>query len=127
MYVAWMLRHPLIKRSNAFFFIQANKKTNSSSSNIRHSFNGTEVDLHFSPSTPTTHTVYTMAAADNTHTSRVGGHVRAGSAGNWGSFSRNSHLATYPHASSPDNAVASPWSTTELAVGSSRLNEKAWA
>lgn len=64
------------------------------------------------------------------HVPRVQGHVRAGSAGNWGSFSR-SNLAPspYPHSSSPggDITINSPWSTTELAVGSSRLHEKAWA
>ncbi|CAK5264884.1 unnamed protein product [Mycena citricolor] len=58
---------------------------------------------------------------------RVNGHVRAGSAGNWGSFSRSSHLGFGQ--SSPSTEVgSSPWSTTELAVGSSRLHEKAaWA
>ncbi|THV06076.1 hypothetical protein K435DRAFT_646085 [Dendrothele bispora CBS 962.96] len=53
------------------------------------------------------------------------GHVRAGSAGNWATFSRN--MSAYPHAPSPvgENNVNSPWSTTEL-MGP-RLNEKAWA
>jgi hypothetical protein len=63
---------------------------------------------------------------------RVNGHVRSGSAGNWGGFGRSSNLATsaYPHAASPAGEImggSSPWSSTELAVGTSRLHEKAWA
>ncbi|KAF7306622.1 hypothetical protein MIND_00453600 [Mycena indigotica] len=83
-----------------------------SNANVR-SLNGSENDVTFSPSPP----------------ARANGHVRAGSAGNWGSFSRTSHLATgYSQASPSTEAPAnSPWSTTELAVGSSRLNDKAWA
>ncbi|KII93382.1 hypothetical protein PLICRDRAFT_26628 [Plicaturopsis crispa FD-325 SS-3] len=60
------------------------------------------------------------------------GHARSGSAGNWGSIARGSHLAApspYPNTSSPGGEAMhnnSPWSTSELAVGSSRLNEKAW-
>ncbi|KAG7099512.1 hypothetical protein E1B28_001357 [Marasmius oreades] len=63
--------------------------------------------------------------------SRVNGHVRAGSAGNWGNFTtRSTHLnSAYPHAPSPvgDGQINSPWTATELNMGSSRLNEKAWA
>ncbi|KAF9270516.1 hypothetical protein L218DRAFT_983016 [Marasmius fiardii PR-910] len=62
---------------------------------------------------------------------RANGHVRAGSAGNWGNFTaRNTHLnSAYPHAPSPvgDVQINSPWTATELTMSSSRLNEKAWA
>ncbi|KAL0578025.1 hypothetical protein V5O48_003975 [Marasmius crinis-equi] len=63
---------------------------------------------------------------------RANGHVRAGSAGNWGNFTtaRSAHLnSAYPHAPSPvgDVQINSPWTATELTMGSSRLNEKAWA
>lgn len=87
--------------------------------------NGSE-DLSggFSPSTGHS---YTLGSGEG-GASAPRGHVRAGSAGNWGNFSR-SHLASaYPHAASPANeTMNSPWSTTELSMGSSRLNDKAWA
>ncbi|TFK41323.1 hypothetical protein BDQ12DRAFT_600759 [Crucibulum laeve] len=110
---------------------QPTKKTNANS-NVRHSFNGTEVDLSFSPSPPATgHSSYALPSGDGVPSSRANGHVRAGSAGNWGSFGRSSHLtpSAYPHASSPAGEIIanSPWSSTELAMGSSRLHEKAWA
>ncbi|KAJ7462734.1 hypothetical protein B0H11DRAFT_94258 [Mycena galericulata] len=100
-----------------------------SNSNVRHSFNGSE---DFSPSPPASgHSPFALPSGDSTSSggSRTNGHVRAGSAGNWGSFSRSSHLTSAYGQSSPstENAASSPWSTTELAVGSSRLHEKAWA
>ncbi|KAF9015004.1 hypothetical protein BDQ17DRAFT_1385826 [Cyathus striatus] len=107
------------------------KKSNNSSSNIRHSFNGTDIDLNFSPSPPASGPSYALSSVENQSQSRTNGHVRAGSAGNWGSFGRSSHLAnsSYPSASSPagDIIANTPWATNELAVGPSRLNEKAWA
>ncbi|KAJ7899991.1 hypothetical protein B0H14DRAFT_2671790 [Mycena olivaceomarginata] len=104
--------------------------TPSNNSNVRHSFNGSD---DFTPSPPASgHSPF--ALGDNSTSSggggRANGHVRAGSAGNWGSFSRSSHLTGAYGQSSPSTeaaASASPWSTTELAVGSSRLHEKAWA
>ncbi|KAJ7225863.1 hypothetical protein GGX14DRAFT_641447 [Mycena pura] len=102
-----------------------------SNANVRHSFNGSEGDVNFSSSPPASnHSPFTLPSNDNTPSAgRTNGHVRSGSAGNWGSFSRSSHLsAGYGQASPSTDAPAnSPWSTTELAVGSSRLNEKAWA
>ncbi|KAF9474299.1 hypothetical protein BDN70DRAFT_323578 [Pholiota conissans] len=111
-----------------------------SNSNPRHSFSGTEGDVNFSPSPPASGLAFghaTGAGGDSpqlgSSAPRVNGHVRAGSAGNWGSFGRSSHLSTstsaYPHGVSPAGEIMSnsPWSSTELAVGSSRLNEKAWA
>ncbi|KAL0950810.1 hypothetical protein HGRIS_007574 [Hohenbuehelia grisea] len=78
----------------------------SSNSTARHSFNG-DADGTFSPSPPITGQQYTMSSAVDGSSSaapRANGHVRSGSAGNWGNM----------------------W-TSDLAVGSSRLNEKAWA
>ncbi|KAJ7169530.1 hypothetical protein C8R46DRAFT_200121 [Mycena filopes] len=102
-----------------------------SNSSVRHSFNGSDGDVNFSPSPPASgHSPFTMPSGDSTsNAGRTNGHVRAGSAGNWGSFSRSSHLTTGYGQSSPSTEAAanSPWSTTELAVGSSRLHEKAWA
>ncbi|KAJ6501708.1 hypothetical protein C8R47DRAFT_970199 [Mycena vitilis] len=102
-----------------------------SNSNVRHSFNGSEGDVNFSPSPPASgHSPFNLPSGDSTSSAgRTNGHVRAGSAGNWGSFSRSSHLTGGYGQSSPSNeaAASSPWSTTELAVGSSRLHEKAWA
>ncbi|KAJ7102271.1 hypothetical protein B0H15DRAFT_795796 [Mycena belliarum] len=99
-----------------------------SNSSVRHSFNGSE---DFSPSPPaSSHSPFNMPSGDSpSGAGRTNGHVRAGSAGNWGSFSRSSHLTSAYGQSSPstETAANSPWSTTELAVGSSRLNEKAWA
>jgi hypothetical protein len=113
-------------------------KTASASSTARHSFNGTEVDISSPPSVSSGHSAFGLSSAESVpnaghHAPRPNGHVRSGSAGNWGSFPRTSHLAPspYPHSSSPGGEVNmqqhSPWSTSELAVGSSRLNEKAWA
>ncbi|KAJ7139774.1 hypothetical protein C8R44DRAFT_312601 [Mycena epipterygia] len=102
-----------------------------SNSSVRHSFNGSEGDVNFSPSPPASgHSPFALPSGDSTSSAgRTNGHVRAGSAGNWGSFSRSSHLTTAYGQSSPSTEAAanSPWSTTELAVGSSRLHEKAWA
>ncbi|KAJ7042594.1 hypothetical protein C8F04DRAFT_1076464 [Mycena alexandri] len=102
-----------------------------SNSSVRHSFNGSDGDVNFSPSPPASgHSPFTMPSAESTsNAGRTNGHVRAGSAGNWGSFSRSSHLTAAYGQSSPSTEAAanSPWSTTELAVGSSRLHEKAWA
>ena len=114
--------------------------------NPRHSFSGTDGELAFSPSPPAGAHAFASAHGANAGDSapsapggppssaRANGHVRAGSAGNWGAFARgSSHLASasaYPHAASPAGEImggVSPWSSTELAVGSSRLNEKAWA
>ncbi|KAJ7071513.1 hypothetical protein C8F01DRAFT_1110833 [Mycena amicta] len=81
------------------------------------------------PTSPASgHTPFTLSGDGVPSGPRANGHVRAGSAGNWGSFSRSSHLtAGYGQPSPSTEAQAnSPWSTTELAVGSSRLNEKAW-
>ncbi|KAF8624790.1 hypothetical protein AX15_005679 [Amanita polypyramis BW_CC] len=96
----------------------------SSNNNIRHSLNGTDVDLSFKQTTPTQS--FNM---DNITTPRAGGHIRAGSAGNWASLSRSGHLSAFPHGSSQagDIIVNTPWSSADLAIGSTRLSEKTWA
>ncbi|KAF9452548.1 hypothetical protein P691DRAFT_208576 [Macrolepiota fuliginosa MF-IS2] len=107
------------------------KKTTAGSS-IRHSFNGTEVDLNLG-SLPTgpSHNYTLSTSDDSSHVAaapRVNGHVRAGSAGNWASFSR-SQLAnsSYPGSSSPaaDRMAGSPWN--DITIAAPRLHEKAWA
>ncbi|PFH49198.1 hypothetical protein AMATHDRAFT_5090 [Amanita thiersii Skay4041] len=104
---------------------------NSTSNNsIRHSFNGSDVEVNFSQSPPIAgQSNYGLSSIDSVTTPRANGHVRAGSAGNWASFSRSSHLSAFPHGSSPagDIIVNAPWSSADLAVGSTRLGEKAWA
>jgi hypothetical protein len=111
---------------------QKRNSTSASNSNPRHSFSGTEVDLGFNPSPPASVHSYGhgQSSSENsqpTPPSRVNGHVRAGSAGNWGSITRSSHLSTsaFPHGPSAAGEIMSnsPWSSTELAVGSSLLHQ----
>jgi len=108
-----------------------NSTSSTSNSNARHSFSGPDGD--FSPSPPASGHAYGRESPQPGPSGppRVNGHVRAGSAGNWGSYTRSSHLSTsaYPHSPSPAGEIMSnsPWSSTELAVGSSRLHEKSWA
>jgi hypothetical protein len=88
--------------------------------------------VNFCPSPPATSHSYTLASGENNQSGqpRGNGHVRAGSAGNWGSFSRSSLSTAYTNGASPAGEIMSsnsPWSSTELAVGTSRLHEKAWA
>lgn len=101
--------------------------------NPRHSFSG-EVDFGFVPS-PSTAT-YEKSNGPSTPTANVGalsgrgnGHVRAGSAGNWGSLVRsnlvNTSFGRGTHSPAGDIMSASPWSSGEMAA--LRLNEKAWA
>ncbi|PPQ66103.1 hypothetical protein CVT26_010904 [Gymnopilus dilepis] len=111
-----------------------NSTSSTTNSNPRHSFSGSDVDLNFSPSPPASGHAFAHNANDAVQPTptRVNGHVRAGSAGNWGSISRSSHLSAasaYPHATSAAGEIMSnsPWSSTELAVGSTRLHEKNWA
>src|SRR5262245_25236469 len=119
--------------------LQQQQRLNKASTNpgLRHSFNGTDVQLNFStpPPSVSAHPSLGVSSPDGSpspNTPRTSGHSRSGSAGNWGSISRSSNLAApslYPRSSSPtpEVNVNTPWSTSELAVGSSRLNEKAWA
>lgn len=102
-------------------------KSGTPPANSRHATTGSD-DLTYNYSQN-----YSVGSDDGSNGggSRANGHVRAGSAGNWGNFTaRPTHLnSAYPHAPSPvgDVQINSPWTTTELTMGSSRLNEKAWA
>ncbi|KAI0359099.1 hypothetical protein OH77DRAFT_1575633 [Trametes cingulata] len=96
---------------------------------VRHSFNGSEIPLDLSSViTPTAAnpTSQLNASPEAPKVSRINGHVRSGSAGNWASATRNSHLTAYPLSSIPggDLKANSPWA--DYGVGS-RLTEKNWA
>ncbi|KAK2462039.1 hypothetical protein APHAL10511_006502 [Amanita phalloides] len=103
-------------------------KTSPSNNSIRHSFNGSDVDLSFKQTPTSGQSSFNLSSMDNIATPRASGHVRAGSAGNWASLSRSGHLSAYPHGSNQagDIVVNAPWSSTDLVIGS-RLGEKAWA
>lgn len=105
-------------------------KSGTPPANARHTASGSD-DFSYNYSQG-----YSVGADDSNNSgSRANGHVRAGSAGNWGNFNpaRNTHLtnSAYPHAAASPvgevSSISSPWTTTELTMGSSRLNEKAWA
>ncbi|EGO04708.1 hypothetical protein SERLA73DRAFT_173919 [Serpula lacrymans var. lacrymans S7.3] len=101
------------------------------------SFDGPEVkgDLT-APSSPTgsnQRSSYRISSTDyrsNMYNAPHSQHVRSGSAGNWVSFNQSRHVATpsYPLPSDGSGETTSnvPWSTSELAVGSSRLDDKSW-
>lgn len=99
------------------------------SPNNRHSFNGTEIGLDFAQiaaaanaSTPTNS--FGPSPPQMHATPRANGHVRAGSAGNWPQTFRSSRLSQPSQLSAvPGNELKnpSPWATSELAIGSSRL------
>ncbi|KAF9498062.1 hypothetical protein BDN71DRAFT_1386233 [Pleurotus eryngii] len=105
-------RHNLASRLEIVGYPHVSIKAVSNSSSVRRSLGGSDVDGCFSPSPPVSggqSSSFGLASAvepssGSSHSSRIGGHVRAGSAGNWG-----------------------VWTSSDLAVGSSRLNEKAWA
>ena len=101
---------------------------------VRHSFNGSEIgfDLSSVTSTPTTAnpgaTPVQQTATEAPKVSRINGHVRSGSAGNWATATRTAnHLTAYPLSSIPGGELKtnSPWA--DYSVGSSRLAEKNWA
>ncbi|KAH9890969.1 hypothetical protein C8Q73DRAFT_103951 [Cubamyces lactineus] len=96
--------------------------------NVRHSFNGSEIQLDLSSVvTPTAAnpTAQLNASPEAPKVSRINGHVRSGSAGNWASATRSSHLTAYPLSSIPGGELKanSPWA--DYNVGS-RLAEKNW-
>lgn len=124
------LRREIVGYNNQHHQQQRTHKTNdSTSSSVHHSLNGSDVDVSFSASSPASgHSSFVLSTAEG---GRVNGHVRAGSAGNWGSFPRNNHLAAsaYPHGQSPAGDMgSSPWAPNDIqGVGASRLHEKVWA
>ncbi|KAL6304168.1 hypothetical protein BKA93DRAFT_733617 [Sparassis latifolia] len=105
-------------------------KNSSTTPNVRHSFSGSDMQLDFSSATPTATNVPSQLGTSPPETSkasaRINGHVRSGSAGNWGPSTRASHLAAYPLSSIPGGELKtnSPWA--EYSVNS-RLTEKNWA
>ncbi|KAI0768560.1 hypothetical protein BD413DRAFT_128660 [Trametes elegans] len=100
--------------------------------NVRHSFNGSEIQLDLSSvvtptaANPGAQQQQLNASPEAPKVSRINGHVRSGSAGNWGSATRSSHLAAYPLSSIPGSELkaSSPWA--DYGVGT-RLAEKNWA
>ena len=92
---------------------------------VRHSFNGSEIQLDLG-SVNTTPTA-ANPTPEPPMVSRINGHVRSGSAGNWATATatRSSHLTTaYPLSSIPGGE--SPWADYNN-VNSSRLADKNWA
>ncbi|KAI0735456.1 hypothetical protein C8Q76DRAFT_611721 [Earliella scabrosa] len=99
---------------------------------VRHSFNGSEIQLDLSSvtTTPTAANPSSQlnASPEPPKVARINGHVRSGSAGNWATATRTaSHLTAYPLSSIPGGELKtnSPWA--DYNVGSSRLAEKNWA
>jgi hypothetical protein len=110
-------------RNNFAYGGPTRHKANSSGSSIRNSFSGDDLEINYNS---TKQSGYGLTSPDTSaQTPRANGHARTGSAGNWGSMNRNSTLtmSAYPRV----GGETTPWSTTELAVGSSRLNEQNWA
>ena len=101
--------------------------------NVRHSFNGSDIQLDLSSVSNTPTTATPSAAQLNTSpeppkVSRINGHMRSGSTGTWVTGNRTaSHLTAYPLSSIPGNELKtnSPWA--EYSVSPSRLAEKNWA
>ena len=105
--------------------------------NVRHSFNGSEIglDLASIASTPTTATAANAgggatpiqqanaASPEPPKVARINGHVRSGSAGNWGSAGRGGSLTAYPLSSIPGGELKTnlPW-----AEPVSRVAENNW-
>lgn len=102
-------------------------KNTASSPNVRHSFNGSDIQLDFSTTPTATNAPSQLGSSPEMpkSQSRINGHVRSGSAGNWAGATRSSHLTAYPLSSIPGGEVkaSSPWA--EYSVGS-RLVEKNW-
>lgn len=119
-------RHNSAARREIVGYNTRTHKPTSSASSIRHSLQGAEVDSNINPSPPIPSYAFTSAEGN----ARSSGHVRAGSAGNWASFSRSGHVqSSYPQqtsTSSPagDIIATSPWPSTDLTT---RINEKVWA
>lgn len=110
-------------------FLKASKQgaARSSGSNVRHSFNGTEISLNLTPPPAASF----AAPQPETAVPRASGHSRSGSVGNWVSLSR--HLAAPsplhgPQSASPvnDGKLSTPWLSPDQGA---RFAEKAsaWA
>ncbi|KAI0711691.1 hypothetical protein C8Q76DRAFT_810096 [Earliella scabrosa] len=99
---------------------------------VRHSFNGSDIQLDLSSvtTTPTAANPSSQlnASPEPPKVARINGHVRSGSAGNWATATRTAnHLTAYPLSSIPGGELKtnSPWA--DYNVGSLRLAEKNWA
>ena len=80
--------------------------------NVRHSFNGGEIALDLSASTPTAPAPFALPAdMQPQRAARLNGHARSGSAGNWGAATRAGHLTAYPLSSIPGGELKAnmPW------------------
>lgn len=111
------------------FVLKASKQgaARTSGSNVRHSFNGTEISLNLTPPPAASFAAPQPEAA----VPRASGHSRSGSVGNWVSLSR--HLAAPsplhgPQSASPANEgkLSTPWLSPDQGA---RFAEKAsaWA
>lgn len=118
---------PDIGRHNNFSYGVPRHKTSSSSSSIRNSYNGEDLEATFSPTPPSTGLNYNAPDSPATaQTPRGPGHTRAGSSGNWGSIGRTSLGASSFPSAAAELPGSSPWSTNDLVVGSTRLHDKTW-
>lgn len=91
------------------------RKSTDVNPNVRHSFNGGEIQLDLSASTPTAPNQGQFAMPADMQpqrAARLNGHVRSGSAGNWGTATRApGHLTAYPLSSIPGGELKAnmPW------------------
>ncbi|KAI0786079.1 hypothetical protein C8Q75DRAFT_722116 [Abortiporus biennis] len=105
---------------------QRPSKTNNS--NVRHSYSGSDAQLDLNSATPTGNTSnqFNMSPPEPSRGARINGHVRSGSAGNWGNATRSTaHLTAYPLSSIPGGEIKanSPWADYNA---NSRVSEKTW-
>lgn len=116
--------HAQSRLTNFLFSPLQRRKSANIDPNVRHSFNGGDVQLDFSATTPTATNKSQFGVASEVPggTSRMNGHVRSGSAGNWGAATRG-HLTAYPLSSIPGGELKSnlPW-----AEPMSRVSENNW-
>ncbi|KAI0076280.1 hypothetical protein K474DRAFT_1598415 [Panus rudis PR-1116 ss-1] len=105
---------------------QRTSRTTNANPNLRHSFSGSD-QLDFSsvttPIASNQNQMSSLSPPEPSRGSRVNGHVRSGSAGNWGAATR-SHLTAYPLSSIPGNDPKSnsPWAD----YNSTSRVEKTW-
>ena len=100
--------------------------------NARHSLSSSEDFSNGSTPTAVTNQAsqqqqYGMSSPEQPRPTRINGHVRSGSAGNWGAATnRANHLTAYPLSSIPGNELKtnSPWA--DYGVNNGRVAEKTW-
>lgn len=113
-------RHNNARREIVGYNQRTHKANTSSTSSLR------EIDVRESCS-PVPVSSYAYASGDGNV--RPNGHTRTGSAGNWGNTPRNNQFShsTYGTSSASEIVASSPWTSAELGIASSRINEKVWA